>query len=149
MSSADTLKAFRENRFPINPPLPQGFDHTPNEERPAWQVEFLWGRPYIEKSNERFDVRCLDGEARDGATLWGMFGNIEEALKCCKTGPAWGGQKLAKRDLDQQEQHGMTKEQMQARIRLLAKEIVVNEEKNRFMQEEINALYNKLDAEPK
>lgn len=42
----------------------------------------------------------------------------------------------------------MTKEQIRARIKLLDEEIIANEDENRFMQEEIDALYKKLEAEP-
>ena len=44
--------------------------------------------------------------------------------------------------------NNMTKEQMLARIRLLDDEITANEEENRFMQKEIDDLYEKLEAEP-
>jgi peptidoglycan hydrolase CwlO-like protein len=40
----------------------------------------------------------------------------------------------------------MTKEQMQERINLLSSEIDANEEENQVMQEEITALYQKIDA---
>jgi hypothetical protein len=40
----------------------------------------------------------------------------------------------------------ITKEQMRERIRLLASEINANEEENRDMQAEIDALYAKIDA---
>ncbi len=102
----DTLKAFEDNAFPVNPPLPEDFDDTPNDDRPEWQNE-LWGRPFIQTvefsgspkyrkqwfeswpTGKRFDVRCLDGGAWDRATVWGMFGSIEEAIECCKSGPSW------------------------------------------------------------
>ena len=42
----------------------------------------------------------------------------------------------------------MTKDQIHARIKLLDEEIIANEDENRFMQEEIDALYGKLEAEP-
>ena len=105
-----TIKAFEESEFPINPPLPDGFDVTPNDERPEWQLDHLWDRPYIQiddYSNEsehddvnknwieawstgkRYASRCLDGGAWDRSTNWGMFATLEEAIECCKTGPSW------------------------------------------------------------
>ncbi len=48
MSEAATIKAFSENNIPVDPPLPDDFSDTPNEDRPGWQPEFLWGRPYIQ-----------------------------------------------------------------------------------------------------
>ena len=99
----DLIKAFSENRFPVNPPLPVDFDDTPNDDRPRWQIQYLWGRPYIQVEDfaglpeykadwpegRRYDVRCLDGGARDRSTTWGMFGTLQEAIECCKTGPEW------------------------------------------------------------
>jgi hypothetical protein len=41
----------------------------------------------------------------------------------------------------------MTVEQMKARISLLSDEIDANEEENRFMQDEIDKLYAKIDAQ--
>ena len=35
----------------------------------------------------RYDVRCLDGEAWDRSTNWGMFGSLEEALKVARGEP--------------------------------------------------------------
>ena len=107
MSDSDTIKAFVENTFPVDPPLPEDFDNTANDDRPGWQIKFLWARPYIQTmgfsgsskykkqwleswpNGKRFDVRCLDGGAWDRATTWGMFGSLEEAIDCCKTGPSW------------------------------------------------------------
>lgn len=40
----------------------------------------------------------------------------------------------------------MTKKEMQERINLLSEEIDANEEENRFMQQEIDELYSKIDA---
>lgn len=40
----------------------------------------------------------------------------------------------------------MTKQQMLDRVAVLSGEIDANEEENRVMQDEINALYAKLDA---
>lgn len=105
-----TIKAFEQDEFPINPPLPENFDDTPNDDRPKWQIHHLWNRPYIQISDytnqsenedvnkswleawptgKRYDVRCLDGGAWDRSTNWGMFGSLEEAVECCKSGPAW------------------------------------------------------------
>ncbi|MGB3222960.1 MAG: hypothetical protein WBB23_09175 [Desulforhopalus sp.] len=107
MGKRETLKAFREYEYPVDPPLPKRFSDTPNEDRPDWQEE-LWDRPYIERqecfantlegkeswfkawpTGIRYDVRCLDGGAWDRPTAWGMFKTIEEAFKCCKEGPRW------------------------------------------------------------
>ena len=41
-------------------------------------------------SGTRCDVRCLDGGAWDRSTSWGMFGTLEEALKCAKGDRPWG-----------------------------------------------------------
>jgi hypothetical protein len=102
-----TREAFLKEDYPINPPLPENFDSTPNEERPEWQIEVLWNRPFIvttpffsnEKYREdwyqhwpsgiRYDVRCLDGGAWDRSTCWGMYPTVEEAIECCKDGPTW------------------------------------------------------------
>lgn len=107
MSDVDTIKTFHKNQFPVNPPFPENFDDTPNDERPKWEIEFLWGRPYIEiiefsgdpkfrkqwfdswPDGKRFDVRCLDGGAWDRPTAWGMFKTLDEALRCCESGPVW------------------------------------------------------------
>ena len=55
------------------------------------------------------------------------------------------------RDLDESKRNAsdpeeMTVEQMHARISLLSDEINANEEENRMCQEEITALYAKIDA---
>lgn len=107
MIEAQTRKAFLEEAIPINPPLPEYFNSTPNEERPDWQIEVLWNRPFIETtaffSNEefredwykhwpsgiRYDARCLDGGAWDRSTCWGMFPTLTEAIECCKNGSMW------------------------------------------------------------
>jgi hypothetical protein len=107
MTEAQTRKAFFEEEIPINPPLPEYFNSTPNEERPDWQIEVLWNRPFIvttaffsnEKFREdwyknwpsgiRYDARCLDGGAWDRSTCWGMYPTLEEAIECCKNGPMW------------------------------------------------------------
>jgi hypothetical protein len=34
-------------------------------------------------------VDCLDGGAWDRPSVWGVFGTLEEALKCCEIGPPW------------------------------------------------------------
>jgi hypothetical protein len=102
MSKEETIKAFSETSYPINPPLPERFYSTAHDERPHWQKEYLWDRPYIEvtefsgkpeieqewlevwPSGKRYDVSCLDGGAWDRPTSWGMFTTIDEALKCCE-----------------------------------------------------------------
>lgn len=107
MNKEGIIKVFSKNLFPVDPPLPDDFDDTPNEDRPEWQTEYLWDRPYIQTiefsgspkyknqffeswpDGKRFDVRCLDGGAWDRPTVWGMFANLEEALECCESGPAW------------------------------------------------------------
>ncbi len=68
--------------IPINPTLPEGFDSTPNLERPqshwAW-----WYKPFIVtvagRSNS-YTVRCLDGGAHDRSTLMGECRNLKQAL---------------------------------------------------------------------
>lgn len=100
----------------VNPSLPEGFDQTPNDERPASQKKW-WHRPFIvtyadavspyaqcseaEKqamrrrwleawpSGTRYDVRCLDGGAWDRSTWWGSFPTLEAALACARS-PATG-----------------------------------------------------------
>ena len=94
--------------IPVNPKLPEGFDGTPNEERPASHDEW-WARPYVciypcpyEQGSEylarwlkawpsgnRYDTHCLDGGAWDRPTVWGKFGTLEEAIRCAKDGLAW------------------------------------------------------------
>ena len=44
-----------------------------------------------------------------------------------------------------QHSHVMTLEQMQARANLLVSEIDANEEENRMMQQELDALYAQID----
>ncbi len=107
MGEAKTRKAFLEVDIPVNPPLPEYFNSTPNDERPEWQIEVLWNRPFVEMisffgnaefredwykhwpSGIRYDVRCLDGGAWDRSTCWGMYPTLAEALECCKSGPMW------------------------------------------------------------
>ncbi len=38
----------------------------------------------------RYEVRCLDGGAWDRSTSWGMFGSLDEAMRCAKGGPSVG-----------------------------------------------------------
>lgn len=91
----------------VNPVLPQAFDQTQNDARPA-SHEKWWHRPYIvtypdavspyaqcseeEKermrrqwleawpSGTRYDVRCLDGGAWDRSTSWGCFSTLASAV---------------------------------------------------------------------
>lgn len=41
-------------------------------------------------SGTRYEVRCLDGGAWDRSTSWGMFGSLDEAVRCAKGGRPWG-----------------------------------------------------------
>lgn len=82
--------------IPIDPQLPENWDCTPNDQRPACH-SLLWGRPYIttnraptEELKERwleawpegirYDVRCLDGGAWDRSTAHGCYKTLEEAM---------------------------------------------------------------------
>lgn len=73
----------------IDPVLPEGFDHTPNEERPASHEKF-WYQPFIDTSpfhDKGFVfVRCLDGGAWDRSTMLGHFPTIEDAVGAIKQG---------------------------------------------------------------
>jgi hypothetical protein len=99
--SRDARQLAKRHRIPVNPRLPEGFDSTPNAERPASHDRW-WGRPYIETetgfnhasdldrrawfaawpSGTRYDVRCLDGGAWDRSTWQGSFTSLEEAVHC-------------------------------------------------------------------
>ena len=82
--------------IPLNPKLPGNFDDCDNRFRPASHRRW-WNRPFIRTevdddprwlaawpSGIRYDVRCLDGGAWDRSTGWGMFGTIEEAIRCAR-----------------------------------------------------------------
>lgn len=47
MIEVKTRNAFLEEDIPVNPPLPEDFDSTPNDEHPEWQIEVLWNRLFI------------------------------------------------------------------------------------------------------
>jgi len=107
MIEKKTRKAFLDEDIPVDPPLPEEFYDTPNDERPDWQIEVLWDRPFIETtsfsgkeefrenwykswpSGIRYEARCLDGGAWDRPTVWGMFPTLMEAIECCREGPVW------------------------------------------------------------
>ena len=110
--------------LPVNPRLPPKFDDTPNDARPR-SHDFWWDRPFIRSwsiddfprphlidfpetlaevrtawlhawpSGLRFDVRCLDGGAWDRSSVWGIFGTLDEAIACVRSGgPSWLGKVL-------------------------------------------------------
>lgn len=65
--------------LPVDPPLRQLFDDTPNESRSDWEIERWWGKPFIVTGHDgRFDVRCLDGGAWDRSTWYGTGQTLEE-----------------------------------------------------------------------
>lgn len=49
-----------------------------NEGRLSWLK--VW------PTGTRFETRCLDGGALDGATSWGMFQTFADALECARVG---------------------------------------------------------------
>ena len=83
--------------IPVNPQLPEGFDCTPNSERPESHDQW-WFKPFIVTvgfsgdesqrsrwmnawpAGTRFDVRMLDGGAWDRSTCKGNFSSLDEAL---------------------------------------------------------------------
>jgi len=50
MPNTNIIKIFNDNQFPVNPPLPDDFSYTPNEDRPAWQKEVLLGHTFKSKN---------------------------------------------------------------------------------------------------
>jgi hypothetical protein len=46
-----------------------------------------WGQSF--PNGTRYTVHCLDGGAWDRPLCWGCLCSIEEAIECCKNGPAW------------------------------------------------------------
>ncbi len=72
----------------VDPDLPDRFDSTSNECRPASHQKF-WHRPYIVSQEGEYPgyvVRCLDGGAWDRSTNWGKFDTLEEAVSQAKAG---------------------------------------------------------------
>ena len=66
--------------LPIDPDLPEGFYHTPNDDRPEDEIDAWWDRPYlVTRKDAGFDVRCLDGGAWDRPTFYGVANSVTEA----------------------------------------------------------------------
>ena len=59
------------------------------EARKLWEEGGRDGWLKAWPSGTRYETRCLDGGAWDRSTGWGMFGTLEEAVRCAKEGPAW------------------------------------------------------------
>lgn len=78
--------------YAVDPVLPDGFDFTPNDERPESHA-FWWCRPYIVTrgtiENKCYWVECLDGGAWDRPTFWGESRTLKGAAEICRTGPNW------------------------------------------------------------
>lgn len=79
--------------IPVDPDLPENFDDTPNEDRPASHAEW-WGKPYVQSyrskdkrfleawpNGVRYDIRCLDGGAWDRSTWKGSYATLDEAMQ--------------------------------------------------------------------
>lgn len=78
--------------YAVDPTLPEGFSHCPNDERPE-SHRYWVRRPYI--LTRQFEgkpcywVQCLDGGAWDRPTWWGEAETLEAAAKICRNGPNW------------------------------------------------------------
>ena len=66
--------------LPVDPPLRELFDQTPNEERSQHELDLWWDRPYaVTRSDGKFEVRCLDGGAWDRSTCYGVADTFDDA----------------------------------------------------------------------
>lgn len=66
--------------LPVDPPLRELFDQTPNEERSQHELDTWWDRPYaLTCPDGHFEVRCLDGGAWDRSTCYGVAASLDEA----------------------------------------------------------------------
>ena len=66
--------------LPVDPMLREGFDDTPNEDRPQAEIDKWWDRPFAHTLPDgRLLVRCLDSGAWDRSTNYGVAANLEEA----------------------------------------------------------------------
>ena len=78
--------------YAVDPLLPVGFSHLPNEDRPE-SHRFWWCRPYIETHGSQdkpcYWVHCLDGGCWDRPTWWGEAETLEAAAEICRSGPNW------------------------------------------------------------
>ena len=81
----------------IDPVIPNEFwSYIPLENRPKDHLNWL-GKPFILTvanphfpGGNRYDIYCLEaGGTSNRPTLWGMFGNLEEALQRAKEGLPW------------------------------------------------------------
>lgn len=66
--------------LPVDPPLRELFDQTPNEERSQHELDLWWDRPYaLTRPDGKFEVRCLDGGAWDRSTCYGVAETLDDA----------------------------------------------------------------------
>jgi len=79
-----SLMTDKDIGIPINPKLPEDFDHTPNEERPESHKKW-WFLPYIVDSNDGFEIRCLNGGAWDRSIHIAWYETLKEAVKHART----------------------------------------------------------------
>jgi hypothetical protein len=67
-------------RIPLDPETAQAFDATPNEARSKTQLDQWWDRPYgLARPDDRIEVRCLNGGARDRSTHLGIADDYDPA----------------------------------------------------------------------
>lgn len=69
--------------FFVNPNMPQGFDDTPNDERPFEHMVW-WQRPFIEGEEGKWSVRILDGGAWDRSSWVSDHKELDEAIQACQ-----------------------------------------------------------------
>jgi len=75
-----------KTKIAINPDLPPDFFSTPNEERSQKEIVTWWRIPFIlsdecSSAEIRYNVRRLDGGARDRPTNYGFFDTLDEAIE--------------------------------------------------------------------
>jgi hypothetical protein len=80
----------------INPLLPEGFYSTPVAERSQAHMERWYQAPFIlhtvwdtelSPTGHQYEVYCLDENAMDRPSIWGVFVTLEEALMCAMNRP--------------------------------------------------------------
>jgi hypothetical protein len=77
-----TAVASAASPFPVDPDLPEAFDHTPNEQRSVAEIARWWDRPFaLTNPDGTLTVRCLDGGAWDRSTYYGVAPTFEAAQK--------------------------------------------------------------------
>lgn len=69
-----------KNDFPVDPPLREGFNDTPNEERSTEELDAWWDRLFaVTNKDGSLSVRCLHGGTWDRSTWMGEAATLEEA----------------------------------------------------------------------